>query len=94
MFGIEKVIPNDELETEQYKVVKLAFEKGGSILRHNFPGVSFVFIVTKGHLDITLNDSEKHNMTIGKSLIFDGDSTCIEVGALEESEVFVTFIKK
>lgn len=78
-------------ETE-YKVVKKAVAKGGTIEKHNHPEAKVIFTVVKGAIDVCIND-EHFNAVPGTIINFDGDNY-LSADILEDAEIFITLVNK
>lgn len=79
---------------EGYTVVKKEGPAGSKIERHSHPEAEVLFTVVKGHIVVRLKDgTEEHDLRPGTILNFDGSNT-IEAELIEDSEAFVTLIKK
>lgn len=76
----------------QYTVVKKLGEKGGTIPAHTHEEAFVVFTPVKGRIDLCV-DGQSKVVEPGEVITWDGVKT-IQATYLEDSEVFVTLIKK
>ena len=53
-------------------VERVILKKGGKIERHNHPGKDVLVCVLRGNLNVVLDDSEKHALHAGDTLVFAG----------------------
>ena len=53
-------------------VERVILRKGGKIERHNHPGKDVLVCVLRGNLNVVLDDSEKHALHAGDTLVFAG----------------------
>ncbi len=81
------------LEESNFKVVKKSLKAGDSISRHNHPGANILFTVVKGRVELIYNDEEVNNLKPGDVFHFEGENY-IKANIIEDSEIFVTLIKK
>ena len=93
MFGIEKNKAGLCIDGSNFKVVKKSLKKDEIIEKHNHPEANVLFIVVKGEVNVFINEEEKHSLTPGIVLNFDGNNH-INAKAIEESEAFVVLIEK
>lgn len=82
-----------QTSNKNFKLVKKVGVQGDKIAKHNHPEALVLFTVTKGEVQVFLNDNEEHILTPGKLLHFDGDNY-INATFLADSEVFVTLVNK
>lgn len=93
MLGDTSNIEGQVFSEDNFKVFKKILSAGEKIDRHNHPGYSVIFIVVEGKMKVVLGDDEEHSLDQGKILKFDGENY-IQALALENSQIFVTLIKK
>ena len=93
MFGNVKNEAGLLFNKGNFKLVKKILKKDEKIAKHNHEDEEIVFTVLKGKMEMYLNETEKHVLVPGDILHFDGVNF-INGGALEDSEVSVTLIKK
>lgn len=79
--------------SEELMVVHHNVAAGGKIPSHNHEGQLIFFTVVKGELDVYLNGEEKHTMTPGSVLHFDGKNF-ISADAILDSDIFVYLVNK
>lgn len=93
MFGQELKDLGKVFDSEELMVVHHNVPAGGKIPSHNHDGQLIFFTVVKGDLDVYLNNEEKHHMSPGTVLHFDG-TNFISADALEDSDIFVYLVNK
>lgn len=81
------------LKESNFTVVKKVGNSGDKIAKHNHPEANVTFTVVKGKVKAFINETESYELIPGKILAFDGDNY-INAEFLEDSEAFVTLIKK
>lgn len=81
------------LDEKNFKLVKKVLKKNEEISKHNHPESLILFTVVKGEILVNINETEKHILTPGVVLNFDGENF-ISAKANEDSEAFVTLINK
>ncbi len=81
------------LVKENVKLIKKAGKKGDLIGKHNHEGCEVLFTVVKGRVDVRINDDEMYIAVPGSVVSFEG-SHYLSATLLEDSEIFITLIKK
>lgn len=93
MLGSTSNIEGKVFSEEKFEVFKKILSAGEKIDKHNHPDYLVIFTVVEGKMKVILGDDEKHILEPGKILKFDGENY-IQALALENSQIFVTLIKK
>lgn len=78
---------------ENLMLVKKSGKKGSLISKHNHPDYDILFTVVKGEVIAHIEGIGDFNLIPGKVLSFDGINH-ISADLLEDSEIFITLIKK
>lgn len=81
------------IDNAGYQLIKKAGKKSDTIPRHNHPEANILFTVVKGKIKVFLDDVNDYIVEPGVVLSFDGNHY-INAEFLEDSEVFVTLIRK
>ena len=74
-------------------VVRKALKSGEKIDKHNHEGEDIIFNVMSGKITVTLNDTEKHELKAGDTLVFNGKNF-IAAEAGEDTLVVITLVKE
>lgn len=85
--------PGKIFDEKNYSVIKKSLAINEKVEKHNHTDNEVLLTVVKGEISIVLNDEENYKLEPGKILKFDGDNY-ISISANEQSEFFVTLIKK
>lgn len=93
MLGNTSNIEGKVFSEEKFEVFKKILSAGEKIHKHNHPDYTVIFTVVEGKMKVVLGDDEEHILEPGKILKFDGENY-IQALALENSQIFVTLIKK
>ncbi len=82
------------IEQNNLVVFKVVLDKGGRVERHNYPDAQadLLFTVLKGKVRVTLNDTEHHELGVGKLMPYKGKDF-VQTEALEDAEFTVTIVK-
>ncbi|KXB45799.1 hypothetical protein HMPREF3188_00888 [Tissierellia bacterium KA00581] len=81
------------LQEKNFALAKKVLKKDEKIQKHNHPTANILFTVVKGEILVSINEDEKHLLTSGSVLNFDGDNF-ISAIAKDDTEVLVTLINK
>lgn len=81
------------VQNEKFTLVKKVASSGDKIQNHNHPEANVLFTVVKGLVKVFINEKEEFLLSPGKVLHFDGNHF-ISANILEDSEIFVTLIRK
>ncbi|MBN6080381.1 cupin [Aggregatibacter actinomycetemcomitans] len=79
------------LQGDHFTVVKKALKKDEQLKRHNHEGESVIFTVLNGKISVLLDDTEKHDISVGQVLNFDGKHF-IQGEATEDTVILVTLV--
>lgn len=93
MIGTELKQPGSVFVSEEVLVNHLIMPNEGKIAKHHHPGYNIFFTVTKGKMQIFMNETEEHILEPGNALHFDGDNY-ISGNALADSDIFIYLVKK
>lgn len=93
MLGSTSNIEGKVFSEDKFEVFKKILSAGEKIHKHNHPDYLVIFTVVEGKMKVVLGDDEEHILEPGKILKFDGENY-IQALALENSQIFVTLIKK
>ena len=75
-------------------VVRKALKSGEKIDRHNHEGEDIVFNVMSGKITVILNDSEKHELQAGDTLLFNGKNFIAAEAGADDTTVVITLVKE
>lgn len=81
-----RLVDNDRL-----MLVHVELERGKSIPAHDHKGYTGYFTIVRGEVIVTLGDDERHRMSPGAVLSFEGDVP-VAIEAQEDSEFFVYLV--
>lgn len=81
------------VNNEELMLVHVQLPTDGRIAPHDHWGQDIFFTVVRGHVEVSLNEEEVHQLTPGTVLNFPGEAT-VAVHALEDSEFFVYLINR
>ncbi len=76
---------------EELTLVHLHLNSGEQIPSHDHKGLEVFFTIVKGTVEVTLDNTEVHSISMGTVLHFPGEAH-VSVKAIEESEFFVYLI--
>lgn len=72
MIGIVSKDNGIIIEKKNLRIAKRIMTTDNEIPSHNHPNFTITFIIIKGEIEITLDDTEKHLLSQGDVLTFDG----------------------
>lgn len=93
MLGSTSNIEGKVFSEDKFEVFKKILSAGEKIHKHKHSDYSVIFTVVEGKMKVILGYEEEHFLEPGKILKFDGENY-IQALALENSQIFVTLIKK
>ncbi|MFC2753620.1 MAG: cupin domain-containing protein [Cardiobacterium sp.] len=75
-------------------VVRKTLKNGEKIDKHNHEGEDIVFSVMSGKITVILNDSEKHELQAGDTLLFNGKNFIAAEAGADDTTVVITLVKE
>ena len=75
-------------------VVRNTLKNGEKIDKHNHEGEDIVFNVMSGKITVILNDSEKHELQAGDTLLFNGKNFIAAEAGADDTTVVITLVKE